>query len=1182
MVDIVKRFIGPLEMLPNYQEGFDFFAAATWQSLAKQDNERWNPAEPEDLARARATRDLLDRQITERALPIERMRYIAGCAPETPARLVPGKPPSSSSDVDEDWPAQVRDDAFHFQASALGDGRVLWENGIPQGVMTWYSEAAHGDLAAAEDNFPAILDLLQHGTTQRLPTEPPARAARAAAAPAVMRSAPVPYVPDNPLLRAYALGSAPGKRRARAAVPRFNVTIAHGNLLYARYPVAVGHYHGDTIISAELALDRQLNGRLRQRRDLDMYPGPIGSSCVFLGDKFPGAIVIGLGRVGELAPGSLVSAFSAAMLEYALAQMEAARNADRTDAELPICVSTLLIGTTAGGLTLRDSMVSLIAGVGDANRALAQSGKRARIDTVEFLELWEDRAIEAARLLDELRGEPELGKLFTPVGGIASLRGRRRRAYFSEDRDWWARLQIVAESAGALTFTRLTDRARAEVSLLPTQRSVVHGFLGNATRDVQIDPAVARTLFELMLPNELKNLAPESRNTVLVVDNEAAQYPWELIEDGLARDRAGEYVPRSDSGDGIKPMAIRAGLIRQRRTDSYRAEPRMSLGNVALVVGNPRLDWEIFPDLPGATAEAQGVARALLRRGFAVTENIARDADSILRDLFARPYRIVHMAGHGVQGFVRGGPADATGWVEASRGGAAQIHLEQTARGARDGDYEHPRFHVEFAPAGGQAFQFAQTDSVSGMVLGRDVFLTPTEIRQMRAVPDLVFVNCCYGAKETVAARDRSRLAASIATQLIEIGVRAVVAAGWAVDDAAAAQFAATFYERMLAGSTFGRAVLAARRRIYHDHPRVNTWGAYQCYGDPDFRLFVGDDSDATAQQPKFSVLAEAVAEAENLRQLALSAHTDNLGWIESRLDDVARVAFAQWPQCGELRCALARAYAEINQLGKAIEHYRAPLAAGSGDITMRDIEQLANLELRYACELVRAGKPSPRSPRPKSGAPARPPTAALPEQMLDDAQRLLTQLAAFSSSSERFALQGGLHKRRAAIAAHGGNSALSELEKMARCYRAAIAQTGDVSARSEPYPVTNFISAELMSAKQIATRQRAQWHARINDAERVARLRLAELRDFWSRSAVADCALLRALIDDALAAAAEAIIGEYREAQNRGASPKEWRSVIENLEFLIDVAPQSVLSASSRDALDRIHESLKLFSAAT
>ena len=36
------------------------------------------------------------------------------------------------------------------------------------------------------------------------------------------------------------------------------VSVVHGNLAFARHVIAVGHYAGDTIVSAEQHLDRAL------------------------------------------------------------------------------------------------------------------------------------------------------------------------------------------------------------------------------------------------------------------------------------------------------------------------------------------------------------------------------------------------------------------------------------------------------------------------------------------------------------------------------------------------------------------------------------------------------------------------------------------------------------------------------------------------------------------------------------------------------------------------------------------------------------------------------------------------------------------------------------------------------------------------------------------------------------
>jgi CHAT domain-containing protein len=131
--------------------------------------------------------------------------------------------------------------------------------------------------------------------------------------------------------------------------------------------------------------------------------------------------------------------------------------------------------------------------------------------------------------------------------------------------------------------------------------------------------------------------------------------------------------------------------------------------------------------------------------------------------------------------------------------------------------------------------------SHSGILIGQDRYLTAATIDSMPVVPEMVFLNCCHSGRTGTIGFDTlgtsgtaHQLAASVARSLLLLGVRAVVAAGWAVDDEDASNFAGTLYRSLLDdGETFGEAVTAARRAA----TRTNTWAAYQCYGDPGFRL---------------------------------------------------------------------------------------------------------------------------------------------------------------------------------------------------------------------------------------------------------------------------------------------------------------------------------------------------------
>jgi hypothetical protein len=200
-----------------------------------------------------------------------------------------------------------------------------------------------------------------------------------------------------------------------------------------------------------------------------------------------------------------------------------------------------------------------------------------------------------------------------------------------------------------------------------------------------------------------------------------------------------------------------------------------------LVIGEPACDTD-YPRLPGARDEALAVEQCLAAALGAdrITALISPDdagqvganAQTIIGALLGRDWRIVHVAGHGA-------PPEKIGPAPKKAGDPPQ----------QDGD---PR----------------------GVVLSDGAFLGPREVRSMRRVPELVFVNCCHlGARneaqlltqdgtDNVALPDRPRFAAGVAEELIKIGVRCVIAAGWAVDDGAAGAFATPFTMRWRAAAS--------------------------------------------------------------------------------------------------------------------------------------------------------------------------------------------------------------------------------------------------------------------------------------------------------------------------------------------------------------------------------------------
>ena len=315
------------------------------------------------------------------------------------------------------------------------------------------------------------------------------------------------------------------------------VYVTHGHLRFSPNVVAVGHYQGETIVGPENALDDLLGGHLRARMRLGLYPGPIGSSAVVLnpGKKPGGAIILGLGRVGELTPGQLATGFAQSLLMYATTLLEQLQPTRDEQSSEPIyaAVSTLLIGSGIGGLAVEHSIAAILQGVARANRALLDGGlsKRVLFTEIEFLELWEDRAIQATRALRQLANDPLLRGQFAPEPRLRRTTGGERRVVFEEGGDWRRHLQITVEEDNSLRFNLLTDRARSEVTLQPTQRALVDQFIDRAIVDPGEGRQTTQTLYELLIPNALKEQAQNQDSLVLVLNEEAARYPWELLQD---------------------------------------------------------------------------------------------------------------------------------------------------------------------------------------------------------------------------------------------------------------------------------------------------------------------------------------------------------------------------------------------------------------------------------------------------------------------------------------------------------------------------------------------------------------------------------------------------------------------------------------------------------------------------
>jgi hypothetical protein len=445
------------------------------------------------------------------AIDPEGMVYVAGQAPATPSDVRPAT---------IEHPFFGSEAGLAFQASPRGDSQVLWDTGLLPDVPTWYmTGVVHGDLANHEDAFKALRELVEAGDTNALARQAPVT--RGAAAAFAMPDFQPAYLPDQRSLLTSALGMGPAPQRSTQR-QKIQVSITHGDLATTSRTVAVGHYCGDTIVGPEAYLDRVLGHRLRRCQALGLYPGAVGSQEVFYNPrpqaKPRGALVVGLGKVGELSTGTLADSFSRALLAYCRDEIE--RRPAPVDGSCPaleLRVTSLLIGTGAGGIGVEESLAALLRGVVRANDLLSETLQQdtVRISSLRVIELWEQTAIHASHVLADLEQDPELMDRLDCDRTLSECAGGKRGPRALDDPEWWHRLQIQAPAGKPMRFTSLTRRARAEQDLLSTQEVMVDRFIADAIGSVHHGSETSRTLYEMLLPNRLKDGVEMRGNLVL-------------------------------------------------------------------------------------------------------------------------------------------------------------------------------------------------------------------------------------------------------------------------------------------------------------------------------------------------------------------------------------------------------------------------------------------------------------------------------------------------------------------------------------------------------------------------------------------------------------------------------------------------------------------------------------------
>ncbi len=1077
LLKIFSQLPGILALLPLTTDSKnDFAKMETWENMRKYFGKSdWPLPLKSDLDYFKNYRDNILKK--RDGIDYSSMVYIAGKDKMTPCGYY----------LDEIPPKKQ----LYFLYTSEGDQSVTWESGIPKQLIeanaVYYSRVTHGALANEPDIFNAIEEILSTGQTKLLRnTKPLLRGEEK-----IFRAEPdIDFdLSENGLERTI-LGLGNEIEPVSSQIP-VTVTVSNGDLLYSSYPIVAGHFLNDGVLYAERSIDNYLNGSLTSKHRLGLYPGDIGTNAIFgkmEGNDFEGAIIVGLGEPDQLTSFQLSKSVEQGVLNYLLSIR---------GAPIPkkgIGVSSLIVATGYGGLSVEGSLKAIIDGVNRANdkvKMLSDEGYR-NVQNIEIIELYADRALNCMYVLNKIANkENSTYNIIIGNKRIKNLLGIQKRTPLDTAEGWWNRITIKYKEANeqtgepsSMVFGSSTGDSREEENELYSSTPLIDLFISEVSSSNQWSACTAKTLFELLIPNNLKEKLKRKGNISWILDSKTASYPWELLQDNTTN---------------TKPLCINAGMIRQLSTKDYRINIKRVAEKGALIIADPILNGFIS-QLPGAKEEGMMVKDTLENVGYPTTELIGTDAESIVKNFFCNDYTIIHLAGHGV-----------------------------------------------FNP---------KSPKKSGMVIGKDIFLTVFEIQQMPVVPELVFVNCCHlgysNSEDEKFYRDRYKLAANIGTELISIGVKAVIAAGWAVNDAAALDFAQVFYSSMFSGDNFGDAVKNARNYIYEKHPGNNTWGAYQCYGDPFFKL-KGISGGKGSWSPSYIVPQEAEIDLDNLLnqlQMATSADKDHLAELETIMKAVDRDVF-RTPQIIE---RVAKIYQELAMYIEAAGNYEELLKMENAEFSFSCMEKYCNTRAKlYIREIFDDENTTPASKKV---------AYKNTERVISDLKVLLFA----GETAERQNLLGSAYKRLSMLA--------PDFKKRTNAYKNAIshyerAYSNDFNS-NKIYSIANSIelacllvfSGAINHGSEFIVDKKKYKLRSISEAQQILGEQQNKLREkseaedlnYWDLIAFLniDLCLLLIIEDEKIETKWDEVIQNFKKIWRKAGSEAKKAAELEHLEFLI------------------------------
>lgn len=849
LCDILNRFPGSLQMLPSPLEMNTMermYHASLWST--------WGvPQKILDIARASHER-------LANVVDGSRMSYIAGFNQVTKVDV-------------NDW--RRLDDADAYADSLDGDGTVPHRLGfLREGrtqIPTYFVECSHGALPNHADAIDGTKQILSTGKCSLPTTSFKMRGAAVVASRAVERrvreraeeealralsrqvrersrargsiqEAPLSrdeiiasemlvrsFLGETPIDQPSVMGPSPtsapplaplsaasGRHGKRPPV-KIAIQLVRGRIeeFSAADAIAVGHYVGVAPQYAELAIDRAIskagNQTVRGAGKLmitelcrrGVIVGELAQNFMLPDPRKKGRVIViaGMGQSGTFRSP-----------ELAILARELAWTLGRTGRKN---LASVLIGAGAGNLETQDAIWAWLRGV---RRALydAQAASDPRLQSITFVEFSAGNfvrihhCIKNAVAVFENDSEAPMRIIYRGPAESALREAKRaaeKEAAQRASREARRSFTAVTGSTANAEPMRLTIQLQAdafEFAALTAEASIPQ-------RNSRIDPELVEELNNalptaesfakqldhgnllgrLLLPRDMREvILQQTVPIVLALDATTARIHWEMV----AAEAAGNAVDFNPE----RFLGTSYGLTRQLRTTfAQLPDPPILTDRPlrVLIVADPAEDAPLL----GAQEEGEAVAAIFEEFG----QRLGRRVDVVR--LF--------------------GPSDAT------RVNVLDHLINQS---------------FDLMHYAGHCFFNKENPPLSGWIFTGQKILSANELNHIDRIPRFIFSNACESGITPDRADKRSALmAASFAEAFFARGVSNFVCTAWPVDDTAALEFARRFYRGILGlldeglpAESLHEAMREARRKIARIGPGgMQTWGAYQHYGDPNFRI---------------------------------------------------------------------------------------------------------------------------------------------------------------------------------------------------------------------------------------------------------------------------------------------------------------------------------------------------------